>query len=158
MYSCKHTLSKIQNTYKTRVILAECSIYPYILARALAPIECPLFCLLLYWWWRWWMNDDVYGKNIVLDHNWLAQFSTDFSKILINISRRWWHFSPTSYHIIALVQRFIPTVFKLICKRDVLPRSPTRTSKELQEEDQLWPCCSSSLTSVMHNDFDNIFW
>ena len=41
------------------------------------------------------MNDDVYGKNIVLDHNWLAQFSTDFSKILINISRRWWHFSPS---------------------------------------------------------------
>ena len=26
------------------------------------------------------MNDDVYGKNIVLDHNWLAQFSTDFSQ------------------------------------------------------------------------------
>ena len=26
------------------------------------------------------MNGDVYGKNIVLDHNWLAQFSTDFSK------------------------------------------------------------------------------
>ena len=22
------------------------------------------------------MNDDEYGKNIVLDHNWLAQFST----------------------------------------------------------------------------------
>ena len=26
-------------------------------------------------------------------------------------------------------------------------RLPTRTPKELQEEDQLWPCCSSSLTN-----------
>ena len=45
-----------------------------------------------------------------------------------------------SYRIIALVQRFIPTVHKPICKRDVLPRLPrlpTRTSKELLEEDQL---------------------
>ena len=45
-------------------------------------------------------------------------------------------------------QRFVPTVLKLICKRDVVPsrkikkkkrstRLPTRTPKELQEEDQL---------------------
>ena len=34
-----------------------------------------------------------------------------------------------------------------IKKKKRSTRLPTRTSKELQEEDQLWPCCSSSLTN-----------
>ena len=41
--------------------------------------------------------------------------------------------------------QFLMQLTKLWDKRR--PRLPTRTSKEIQEEDQLWPCCSSILTN-----------
>ena len=40
-----------------------------------------------------------------------------------------------------------------IKKKKRSTRLPTRTPKELQEEDQLWPCCSSSLTNCNAQSF-----
>ena len=49
-----------------------------------------------------------------------------------------------------------------IKKKKRSTRLPTRTPKKFQEEDQLWPCCSSSLTNcntysmILRTYFDNV--